>query len=140
MKKLVILSLGLLFMWSCSNSPQSMAERGVTKHLKQSIAKYDAVSFGVLDTITVGEDPAYIATRDSMQIYMDGLKQTADQFKLAENQKNAKRLKAVLSDFEKFYNERVFKINHKYKANTTEGKNEEVDKDFYLNSMYEVVE
>lgn len=140
MKKLIILSLGLLLMWSCSNTPQTMAEKGVTKHLKKSIAKYEPVSFGALDTITVGEDPAYIAARDSMQIYMDGLKETADQFKLAGNQKNAKRLKAVVSDLEKFYEGKSFKINHKYKANTVEGKNEEVDKDFYLNTMYQVVE
>ncbi len=140
MKKLAILSLGLLFMYACSNNPQSMAEKGVTKHLKQSIAKYEPVSFGVLDTITVGEDPEYIAASDSMRIYMEALKQTADQFKLADNQKNAKRLKAVMADLEKFYEGKKFKINHKYKANTAEGVNEEVDKDFFLNSMYEVVE
>ena len=140
MKKLLILSLGLLLMYSCSNNPQSMAEKGVTKYLKNSIAKYEPVSFGALDTITVGEDPAYMAARDSMKIYMDGLKETADQFKLADNQKNAKRLKAVMADFEKFYEGKKFKINHKYKANTSEGVNEEVDKDFFLNSMYEVVE
>lgn len=140
MKKLLILSLGLLVLYSCSNNPQSMAEKGVSKYLKGSIAKYEPVSFGALDTITVGEDPVYIAARDFMQIYMDGLKQTADQFKLAENQKNAKRLKAVLADLEKFYEGKKFKINHKYKANTSEGVNEEVDKDFFLNSMYEVVE
>ena len=59
---------------------------------------------------------------------------------LEDNQKNAKRLKAVMADFEKFYEGKKFKINHKYKANTAEGKNEEIDKDFFLNSMYEVVE
>ena len=112
MKKLLILSLGLLLIYSCSNNPQSMAEKGVTKYLKNSIAKYEPVSFGALDTITVGEDPAYMAARDSMKIYMDGLKETADQFKLADNQKNAKRLKAVMADFEKFYEGKKFKINH----------------------------
>ena len=56
MKKLLILSLGLLLMYSCSNNPQSMAEKGVTKYLKNSIAKYEPVSFGALDTITVGEE------------------------------------------------------------------------------------
>ena len=45
-----------------------------------------------------------------------------------------------MADFEKFYEGKKFKINHKYKANTAEGKNEEIDKDFFLNSMYEVVE
>lgn len=140
MKKLAILSLGLLLMYACSNNPQSMAEKGVTNHLKQSIAKYEPISFGALDTISVGEDAAYVAARDSLKIYMEALKVTADQFKLAENQKNAKRLKAVMADLESFYNGKAFKINHKYKANTSEGKNEEVDKDFYLDTMYKVVE
>lgn len=140
MKKLAILSLGLLLMYSCSNSPQSMAEKGVKDYLKKSIKAYQPISFGVLDTLSLEKDSAYISAKDSMQFFMDKLKEVGDQFKLADNQKNAKRLKAVMADIAVFYDGKKFKINHKYKGNTAEGKNQDVDKDFYLNNMYEVVE
>lgn len=140
MKQIGLFFLSLLLLVGCSNNPQSQAEKGVTDFLKKNVQIYEPISFGTLDTISVETDPAYTVAKDSLRIYLDALKVTADQFKLAANQKNAKRLKEVVTNLENFYQGKKYKINHKYKANTAEGKNQEVDKDFYLNGIYEVVE
>ncbi len=140
MKKIGFLFLSLLLLAGCGNDPQSQAEKGVQNFLKKNVQVYEPISFGVLDTITVSDDPEYVAAKDSLQIYMEALKVTADQFKLASNQQNAKRLRGVVADMETFYEGKKYKINHKYRANTSEGKKEEVDKDFYLNSGFNIVE
>lgn len=140
MKKIIFLVFGVLLFVGCNPTPQGMAEKGVKKYLKSNVQVYEPISFGTLDTLSLGDIPEYVVVRDSLRIYLDALKETADQFKLAENQKNAKRLRAVVNDLENYYSDKKFKLNHKYKANTSQGKSEEVDKDFFLNSAYEVVE
>lgn len=140
MKKFAFLILAVLFLSGCSNNPQSMAEKGVKSHLEKSIAAYEPISFGVLDTINLSNDATYKTAKDSLNFYMNALKETADQFKLAANQNNAKKFRGMVDSLDFFYEGKKFRINHKYKANTSEGKNEEVDKVFYLNSGYVVVD
>ncbi len=140
MKKISFLLLGLLFMFGCSNNPQSMAEKGVKNFLKKNIANYEPISFGKLDTISVSNDSVYKATMDSLDFYLRALNQTSDQAKLAMNQKRAKELKKKAGDLEVFYLDKKYKINHKYKGNTAEGSNQEIDKDFYLNNLFQVVD
>lgn len=140
MKKISIFLLGLLFMCGCINNPQSMAEKGVRNFLKKNIAAYEPISFGTLDTISVNNDSVYKVSMDSLNFYLRGLNETADQAKLAMNQQKAKDFKKKISDIETFYLDKKYKINHKYKGNTAEGSNQEIDKDFYLNNMFQVVE
>lgn len=140
MKKLAFLSLIALFVMGCSNGPQDMAENAVKTHLKKSVTAYESISFGKLDTINLSNNSEYVAVRDSFRFYMDALKETGDQFKLADNQKNASRLKIIKEDIEKFFEGKTYSINHKYKGNTAEGGVKEVDKEFYLDGTYHIVE
>lgn len=140
MRQIGFLILSLVLLVGCGNNPQSQAEKGVKNFLKKNVQVYEPVSFGVLDTINISEDPEYVAAKDSLRIYMDALKVTADQFKLASNQQNAKRMRETIAGMESFYQGKKYKIYHKYQTHTAEGTSEEVDKDFYLNGLFEVVE
>ncbi|MFV0392068.1 MAG: hypothetical protein ACK5KP_09340 [Paludibacteraceae bacterium] len=140
MKKIAILFLSLLFLVSCGNKPQDKAEKGVKDFLKKNVQLYEPISFGKLDTLVLDNDAAYIVAKDSLSFYMNALKETGDQFKLASNQQNAKRMKDEVDAVKTFYEGKKYRINHVYNANTSQGKKDEVNKDFYMDSMYNVVE
>lgn len=140
MKKAIILFLGAVLLAGCSNNPQSMAEKSVGKHLKKSVQAYESISFGTLDTLDLSKDSVYLLAKDSLSSSMAELNKTSDQFVLAAHQQAAKRNKAIVEDIERFYSNKKYKIQHTYRGNTLEGKNEEVNKEFYLNSGFVVVE
>ncbi|NLI72556.1 MAG: hypothetical protein GX361_07480 [Bacteroidales bacterium] len=140
MKKIVISFLGALLLIGCNNTPQGMAERSVKKHLKKSVQAYEPISFGSVESVDFTKDSVYILAKDSLDKSLAELKKTSDQFKLASHQKAAKRNKTLIENLEAFYSNKKYKIQHKYKANTSEGKNEEVNKDFYLTGEFVVVE
>ena len=140
MKKIVILFLGIVLLVGCNNNPQGMAESSVKKHLKKSVLAYEPISFGTLDTLDLSKDPVYMVAKDSLSKSLAELKKTSDQFVLAGHQQVAKRNKVIVDEMEAFYSNKKYKIEHKYKGNTSEGKNEEVDKEFYLNSGFVIVD
>lgn len=140
MKKIVIFLLGAVLLVGCNKTPQGTAESSVKKHLKKSVLAYEPISFGELEAIELNSDSAYILAKDSLSNSLAELKKTSDQFVLAKHQQVAKRNKARIEMLEAFYSNKKYKIEHKYKANTSEGKNEEVSKDFYLTGGFVVVE
>ncbi len=140
MKKFAFLVLSVLFLVGCASTPQDKAEKSVKGHLKKTIAAYDPISFGEIDTLSLDKIPELVAAKDSLQHYSNALKETHDQFQQAANQAGAKRFKAIVDNLERFYEGKRYRINHKYKANTAEGKTEEIEKDFYLTGEFYVVE
>lgn len=139
-KKIVFLLLGAALLIGCSNDPQKKAESSVVHFLKKNVQRYEPVSFGRVDTLDLEHEPAYLAAKDSLRFYKDALKETGDQFQLAASQQGAKRQQGIIADMENFYQGKRYRINHRYKANTAEGRQEEIDKDFYLTATYQVVE
>ncbi len=140
MKKFGFLVLAVLFLAGCSSTPQDRAEKGVTTFLKKSIAAYEPISFGELETLNLDKLPDLIAARDSLRFYRNALDQIGDQFQQAANQAKVKHFKSLEENLKNFYTGKKYRINHKYKANTAEGKSEEIDKDFYLTDAFIVVE
>lgn len=140
MKRIMFLLFAALLFVGCANDSQSKAEKAVKASLKKSVTAYESVSFGEVQEMDLSTDPEYREIKDSLKFYMDALKETGDQFKLASNQNNAKAMKFAKEDMERFFANKKYKIEHTYKANTSSGVKEEVEKTFYLNAGFVVVE
>ncbi len=140
--KQTLLLLSVIFMISCSQTPQEKAEKAVTKYLKKTekVADYQSKSFNNFKIVKLKEVDEYVIAQDSLRYYKTELNKMGDQFRMAAMQKGAKRMKYQIQDLEKFYKKVNYSIEHNYSYKASEsGVVVNTTETFYLTHNFKVV-
>lgn len=120
MKKVSLILLSVLFLASCSKTPQQKAEKVVLDYLKTSKVEVKNCSFGKLETIELSSVKEYQEAIDSLNYYREEKLKGGDQFKMSAMQQGLIRMKQEVKDLKALYEVRKYKIPFSYdKKNVT---------------------
>ncbi len=120
MKKVSLILLSVLFLASCSKTPQQKAEKVVLDYLKTSKVEAKDCRFEKLETIELSSAKEYKEALDSLNYYREEKLKGGDQFKMSAMQQGLIRMKQRIKDLKEFYKTRKYEIHYSYKDKETD--------------------